>query len=418
MVKEEEFEFFQLANGLRIVHKQVNSQVSHAGIIIGVGTRHEQSNEHGMAHFIEHCIFKGTEKRKAFHIISRLEDVGGDLNAYTAREETFVYASFLPEHYERSLDLFADILFHSTFPDKEVEKEKLVVLEEINSYRDNPYEMIYDQFDELVFRGHPLGRNILGNEKSIRSFQPADLHAFTNRLYLPENMVLCSVGKIDGKSLFQLASKIFSGYSAGNRSQEAGISPLEYQHRLYQPFQKKVKKRTFQTHSIYGCLAYSLKDTRRLAFSFLTNLLGGPAMSSRLNMSLREKNGLAYQVEATYSPFQETGLFSVYLGTDLEKQEQAMELLQKELARIKTEKVGPVQFRKARQQYIGQIAISLESNINQLISIGKSYQVFDKVDSYREIVRKIEAVTEHDLLEAANEVFYDGAFSELAYLSR
>ncbi|MCX6270257.1 MAG: pitrilysin family protein [Bacteroidetes bacterium] len=418
MRDQEEFLFYQLPNGMRLVHKNVDSPVAHAGVIVGAGSRDEEPDEQGIAHFIEHCVFKGTAKRKAFHVLSRLEDVGGDLNAYTAREETFVYASFLKDFYARSLELFSDILFHSSFPEKELEKEKLVILDEINSFKDDPYEMIYDQFEELVFRKHPLGRNILGTEKSVRSFRPENLRRFCNRLYSPEKMVLCSVGNIPWKELVKATERYFGHYQGNTTPGVDGQQPLVFSPSLYKPFTKSLNKHIFQTHCVTGGLAFGYKDPRRLTFNFLINLLGGPAMSSRLNMTIREKYGHAYQVEATYTPFRETGVFSVYLGTENNNLERSLALVEKELKKVREMKIGPAQFRKARQQFIGQLAISLESNVNQMISIGKSYQVFDKVDTFNEIVKKVENITVMDLMEVANEIFVPDQMSTLIYRSK
>lgn len=418
MNSSEKFDFFRLPDGMRIVHRQMNAPVAHAGIIIEAGCRHEKEQEHGIAHFIEHCLFKGTTKRTAFQVFSHLEDVGGDLNAYTAREETFIYASFLPQFYDRAFELFEDIIFHPVFPVKELEKEKLVVLEEINSYKDNPYEMIYDDFDERMFRKHALGRNILGTEATLRSFTRTDLFNFVKRLYRPENMVLCSVGNISGKEIFKLAQRYFS--QVNPEVHQTTFHKLEnpFPLDLYKPFKKTVKNRTFQTHCVMGNLAFGYKDKRRLAFSLLVNLLGGPAMSSRLNMSLRERHAQAYQVEAMYNPFQETGIFTTYLGTDNNNLEKSLELVHREFNKVKTRKLNAVQLNNAKQQFIGQVAINLEVNVNQMLSIGKSYLIYDKVDTFREIVSKVEKITASDLMEVANEIFNPDNMSVLIYRSK
>ncbi len=411
------FEFFELSNGMKLVHLQQSSPVSHAGIIIDAGSRHETAREHGIAHFIEHGLFKGTEKRKAFHVISRLEKVGGDLNAYTAREEIFIYASFLKDYTGRTLELFNDILFHSTFPDHEMDKEKMVIIDEINSYKDNPYENIHDQFDEMLYPGHPLGRNILGTKAMVRSFNREHVRGFMSRNFLPERMILCSVGNISGKELFGIASR----YLDDGQKREplaATVSPLEFRNADYRAFTSLLPKRTYQTHAIIGGLAYSYLEEKRQAFSLLINLLGGPGMTSRLNMNIREKFGHCYQIEANYAPFRETGMFSIYAGTDRQYFEKTMELIQKETNRLIREKMGGIQLHQAKQQFIGQMAISLESNLNQMLSMGKSFQVFRKVDNFREMVKKIENVSESDLLAVAGEVLPLQGLSTLAYLSK
>ncbi|MHC1706192.1 MAG: M16 family metallopeptidase [Bacteroidales bacterium] len=420
MRKTEHFDFFTLPNGMRIVHRKMDAAVAHAGIIIEAGCRHEEEHEHGIAHFIEHCLFKGTEKRNAFKVFSCLEDVGGDLNAYTAREETFIYASFLPQYYERAVELFEDILRHSVFPEKEIAKEKSVVLEEINSYKDNPYEMIYDDFDEKIFNKHALGRNILGTEKTINTFTPDHLRKFIARLYRPEKMVLCSVGNISGKELQQLAMKYFDGAGLQKSDAFKGNTDLfnPFPVQSYKAFSLARKKRTFQTHCIIGNLAYSYKDPKRLAFSLLVNVLGGPAMSSRLNMSIRERHGHAYQVESMYTPFQETGVFTTYLGTDTNKLDASLSLFYKELNKVCNNRLTRLQLQNAKQQFIGQVAINLEVNVNQMLSIGKSYLIYDRVDTFNEIVDKVEKLTASDLMEVANEIFDPQKMSTLTYLSK
>ncbi len=413
----EETSFFRLSNGLRMVHRRVPGLVSHLGVMIAAGTRHELKQEHGLAHFTEHGIFKGTHKRKAFHINARLEDVGGDLNAYTAREETCFYASFLQPYYGRALELFADILFNPSFPEKEIRKEKTIVLDEINAYRDNPYEMIYEEFESMLFPGHPLGRNILGTRKSVMSFELDKMRDFVKRLYIPANMVISSVGNISGRDLWMLAGKYFASHQGGARQSQAAVQP-DFQPASYRTFHKSVKKRTFQTHSISGNLAYNHNDYRRLAFSLLVNLLGGTAMSSRLNMAIREKYGHAYQVEAGYAPFRETGAFMVYIGTDHEHLNPCLDIMHLEFRKLREKRTGPMQFHKAREQFKGQIAIGMDSNLNQMISTGKTYLVYDRVDTIAELIGKIDRITPADLMDVANEVLDPAGMSSLVYLSR
>ncbi|HRY32891.1 MAG TPA: pitrilysin family protein [Bacteroidales bacterium] len=413
----EESSFYCLSNGLRMVHRRVPGLVSHLGVMIAAGTRHEMKQEHGLAHFTEHGIFKGTHKRKAFHINARLEDVGGDLNAYTAREETCIYASFLHPYYGRALELFADILFNPSFPEKEIRKEQSIVVDEINAYRDNPYEMIYEEFESMLFPGHPLGRNILGTRKSVMSFGPDKIRQFVNRLYIPANMVISSVGNIAGRDLWMLAERYFASVP----DQAERTFPARQQDFLassYRTFHKSLKKRAFQTHYICGNLAYSQNDDRRLAFSLLVNLLGGPAMSSRLNMAIRERYGHAYQVEAGYAPFRETGAFMVYIGTDHEYLEPCLDIMHLEFKKLREKKIGPLQFHKAREQFKGQIAIAMDSSLNQMISTGKTYLVYDRVDTAAELIGKIDRITPENLMEVAVEVLDPDRMSSLTYRAR
>jgi predicted Zn-dependent peptidase len=418
MKPDEVFDIYRLPNGMRIIHRRIKAAVAHAGIIIEAGCRHERKEEHGLAHFIEHCLFKGTETKTAFQVFSHLEDVGGELNAYTAREETFIYASFLPTYYDRALDIFEDILLHSIFPEKELKKEKQVILEEINSYKDNPYEMIYDDFDERIFRHHPLGRNILGTEKALATFNREKIDEFMSRCYQPENMVFCSVGDIAGQQLYKKILACFTQKSLRSVVHNSEISSVDlFPVESYQAFTKKIKKRIFQTHCVVGNIAYNHSDPGRLPFALLVNLLGGPAMSSRLNMSIRERHGYAYQVESMYSPFEETGIFTTYLGTDQNKLERSLELLHKEFNKVCSKKLSALQLNNAKQQYIGQVAINLEINLNQMLSMGKSYLVYDKVDTFKEIVRKVEKISALDLMGVANEVLSPHRLSMLAYQS-
>lgn len=302
--------FHTLPNGIRLVHLPTASAVAHCGIIINAGSRDELPGEHGVAHFIEHMLFKGTTHRKSYHILSRLEDVGGELNAYTTKEETAIHASFLKEHYQRAVELMADLLFSSTFPPAELEKEKEVVIEEINSYLDNPAEYIFDEFEELVFPDQPIGRSILGMPATVRSITGDSIHRFISRNYSTSQMVFCSVGAISQKQIIALFEKNFGHVPAG-----IGVrrNRTEY---IYSPVSTEKKTDTWQNHCIIGNIAYDLHDKRRMGLFMLNNILGGQGMNSRLNLSLREKRGYAYNVESVYNPYTDTGLVTIYFGTD------------------------------------------------------------------------------------------------------
>ncbi|HPE33610.1 MAG TPA: pitrilysin family protein [Bacteroidales bacterium] len=406
------YNYAALPNGIRVIHRDTDSEVAHCGVVINAGSRDELHGESGIAHFIEHLIFKGTRNRKAFHILSRLENVGGDLNAYTAKEETFLHASFLKANYDRSIELFSDILFNSVFPAKEIEKEKDVVLDEINSYKDSPSELIFDEFEELIYKNHPIGGSILGNPQIVKSFKKDDIISFMNRNYLSNRMVIASVGNIRMDKLMFLVEKYFGNAPASN----AVIKRDTFQQ--YLPEFKTELKSNFQLHCILGNLAYSLKDEKRTALALLNNILGGPGMNTRLNLNIRERYGYCYNIESHYQPFSDTGYFIIYLGTDNGYLEKSIRLIFKELKNLREVRLGTLQLHRAKQQIIGQLAISLESKVNEMISIGKSHLFFDKVDTFEIIREKINRLSADDLLEVANEIFNESQFSRLTYLPK
>jgi len=398
-----------LNNGIRLIHQRVDSPVSNFGVIINTGSRDENKEEQGIAHFIEHVIFKGTKKRKAYYVISRLEDIGGELNAYTGKEDTAFYASFLTKYYDRTFELISDILCNSIFPEHELEREKEVVIEEINSYKDSPSELIYDDFDELLFDGHPIARNILGTPKLVRSFTRENIFNFMKNNYQTDQMVLSSVGNLPFNKVLAMAEKYFGSVPVSKR--ELNRKPFSG----YIPREKIVKKGTFQTHCIIGNLAYDSHDERRVGMTLLNNILGGQSMNSRLNISLREHNGMAYNVESNYSPYFDTGEFNVYFGTDSDKLDKAINLVKKEFKRLRENKLGILQLSKARKQIIGQLALSGDDHSELMLSLGKSFLVYNKVDSLEEIYKKIEKVTSSDILDIANEILDEKSLSILIY---
>lgn len=398
-----------LGNGLKIIHQQVPNKAAWCGLIIGVGSRDEQENEEGIAHFIEHVIFKGTEKRKAYHILSRIEDVGGELNAYTTKEDTCIYASFLPKDYERTLELFADLVFHSVFPEKEMQKEKEVVIDEINSYKDSPGELIFDDFEELIYQQYPIGRNILGSEKAVKSLQREDILKFVKRNYQPGRMVISSIGDIPFEKLIRLIARYF-----GDLPGEA--TPLERKRpEIYLPRTKIVEMDTYQNHCILGNVAYDYTEDKRLPLSLLVNILGGTGMNSRLNLNIREKYGLAYNVEATYTPYSDTGVFMVYFGCDGKDLEKCMRLCRREMALLCEEPLGRMQLYKAKNQMIGQLTLSSENYENMMLSIGKSFLIYGKVDDLKSICQEVEEIKPDLLQEVAREIFAPEKQSVLVY---
>jgi predicted Zn-dependent peptidase len=398
-----------LENGTRLVHHRIPGIVAHCGLIINVGSRDESVTDHGIAHFLEHMLFKGTRKRKAFHILSRLEDVGGELNAYTTKEETAVHASFLKDDYERAIELISDVTFNSSFPEKEIEKEKDVVIEEINSYLDNPAELIFDDFEELIFFNRPIGRNILGTRESVRSFSREKLSEFVKDNYIPGQMVLCSVGNISDEKILRLFETYFSGISAAEKT------PRGEERWKYNPATVTKEMDTYQNHCIIGNLAYDLKDKRRMGMFLLNNILGGQGMNSRLNMSLREKNGLAYNVESSYNPYFDTGLFSIYFGTDRQYLKRSIAITMAELKKLRESKLGTIQLSKAKNQLKGYLARGYENHESLMLSLGKSLQVFDRIDTIEEICRKIDNVSASEILETANDVLEPSKLSTLIY---
>lgn len=404
-----EYKFHTLNNSIKLVHKQIATNVAHCGFLINTGSRDELLFEHGMAHFIEHVIFKGTNKRKAYHVISRIEDVGGEIDAYTTKEDTCIYASFLHKHYERTIELFSDIIFNSTFPEKEIQKEKDVIYDEINSYKDSPAELIFDDFEELIFKDHAIGRNILGSFDSLKFINKKSILGFINENYHTDQMVLCSVGNIDFEKLVQYFEKHFADKAANLRNKKR--NPFN----SYEPNFVKENKDTFQTHCILGNIAYKYDDKRRTQMVLLNNILGGPNMNSRLNLSLREKYGYAYNVEAFYNPYEDTGAFGIYFGTDNGNLEKSLNIVRKELDKLKEKPLGKLQLHKAKQQLIGQVAIGTENYSSLMLNIGKSFLLFNKVDTLDEIAKKIEAITTNDIIDVANDIFNWDKFSFVIY---
>jgi predicted Zn-dependent peptidase len=398
-----------LDNGIRLVHYRIPGLVAHCGLIINTGSRDETVPEHGIAHFIEHMLFKGTKKRKAYHILSRLEDVGGELNAYTTKEETAIHASFLKEDFERAIELISDIAFNSVFPEKEIEKEKDVVIEEINSYLDNPSELIFDDFEELIFSDQPIGRNILGTPESVKSFSKKKINDFISRNYNTQQMVFCSVGNISDEKILKLFKTYFADIVTEKSVRRNEVSWL------YKPVSMIKQMDTYQNHCIMGNLAYNLKDKRRMGMFLLNNILGGQGLNSRLNLSLREKNGFAYNVESSYSPYCDTGIFSIYFGTDSQYLNKSISIAMTELKRLRTTKLGTIQLSKAKNQIKGYLARGYENHESLMLSLGKSLLVFNKIDSIEDLCNKIDAVTASELIETANVVFESSKMSTLIY---
>lgn len=398
-----------LPNGIRLIHKVVPQQVAHCAVMVNTGSRDEQEQEQGLAHFIEHTIFKGTHRRKSFHILSRMENVGGEINAYTTKEEICLYGSFLPQYYGRALELFSDIILRSSFPKKEIEKEKEVVIDEINSYKDNPSEEIFDEIEELVFQNHPLGKNILGTVDLVKKFEKEDILNFAKNNIHTNQAVICSVGNFDFIKFVHLCDKYFGSIPERTRTK------MRQKFDNYTPKEKFENKGQYQAHCIIANVAYSSEDKRRTALVLLNNILGGPGLNTRLNMGIREKYGFCYNIESSYSPFSDTGLFSIYLGTDFSYLNRTIQLTHKELKKLREKPLGSLQLQRAKQQLIGQIAIGQESNVNELLGMARSILTYDKVDSVEDIYKEIEQTNAKELQDIANEIFQKDKMTTLVY---
>lgn len=408
-IMEKDYFSHILPNGLRIVHLPSASPVSYCGFAVNAGTRDEEMDEFGLAHFVEHMIFKGTEKRKSWHILNRMENVGGELNAYTTKEETFVYSIFMEEHFRRAFELLSDLVFHSQFPEQEIEKEVDVILDEINSYEDSPSELIFDEFENLLFDGHALGHNILGDEQSLLGFGSESGKSFMRRFYAPENMVFFSMGRIPFKKIVQMAESTLSDIAfpmaARNRTVPGELLPVS----------RQIHKDTHQAHVLIGGRAYSMHDEKRLPLFLLNNLLGGPGMNNRLNVSLREKNGLVYNVESNVTSYTDTGLASIYFGTDPKNKEKAIRLVYKELAKLREVKLTATQLAAAKKQVIGQLGVSGDNREGLFLGLGKSFLHYNRYDTLPEVFAKVEKLTAGEIREVANEIFAPERLFSLIY---
>ena len=396
-------------NAMRLVHVNSKDATAHCGVIINAGSRDEEPGEHGLAHLTEHMLFKGTKKRKSFHILNRIEDVGGELNAYTNKEETAIYASFLKDDYERAIELLSDIIFNSTFPVKELKKEKDVIIEEINSYLDSPAELIFDDFEEQIFKDNLIGRSILGKPNTIKSFTQNDITQFVAKNYTANDMVLFSVGSIDNNHIIRLFNKYFKDYGP------IGSKKRKETELAYKPSVITKYKKTFQSHCVLGTRSYSINDKKRLGMILLNNVIGGQGLNSKLNLSLREKNGLVYSVESNYTPYYDTGIFSVYFATDKKYLEKCLSIIYNEFDKLCASKLGIIQLSKAKKQLKGYIIRNFENRENMALSIGKSALAFNKVDTVDDICSKIDSITSSQLLEIANEALNRSNMSMLIY---
>jgi predicted Zn-dependent peptidase len=404
-----EFQTKTFKNGLRFLHIPAPGPVAHLAVYINAGTRDEENEQNGMAHFIEHTIFKGTLKRKSYHVLTRLESVGGELNAFTSKEETCIFATFLNEHFHRALELISDILINPTFPDKELKKEKDVILDEINSYKDNPAEEIYDLLEENIFKGHELSKNILGNPEHIQDFTREDAIRFIQQHYTAGKMVVCTIGSMDFMKISHQVERYFESIGPD----QPGTS--RFQFASYSPFSLKMARTTYQAHCMTGNVAFDRNDPRRFPLFLLNNILGGPAMNSRLNLAVRERHGYAYTVESAFLPYTDTGIFSIYVGTDNENLEKSLALISKEMDKLCQANLGALQLSQAKKQLIGQIEIANESNLNYLLAAGKAFLHDNRLDEPDELRKKIENITTGQIMETASQIFDPTQLSSLIF---
>ena len=394
-----EFETYRLPNGIKGIHRRVRSSVTHCALVVNAGTRDEHKDEYGLAHFAEHAIFKGTKRRKAYQINCRLENRGGELNAYTTKEDTTIHATTLRSDFAKAVELVADVAFNSTFPEKELAKEREVIVDEINTYKDSPADMIFDTFEDSIFAGSELGHNILGTKAALMRHTSESIKQFVARTHTTDQMVFSSIGNMSVKSVQNIASKYLAEQEATTRAFKRSAPAA------VEPFERVVNKHTHQTHCIVGARAYDINDDKRLPLSLLINILGGPSANSRLNTVLREKNGLSYNTEAIYTPYNDCGMVAIYFSSDHHNADLCRELIDKELRSLRTTPPSARRLAMIKRQFLAQMAISMENNEGYMLGAGKSYLVHDEIDSLEEVYRKVSAVTTNQIMEVAEEIF-------------
>lgn len=405
-----EYQIYTLPNGIRIAHRQVtHTNIVHCGIMLDIGSRDEQPGQSGLVHFWEHMAFKGTKRRKSYHIINRLESVGGELNAYTTKEKVCFYASALDIHFEKTVELLSDITFNSVFPENQIEKERGVILEEMSMYQDSPEDAIQDEFDELVFADHQLGVNILGTRDHVKSFTQKDLQDFIAHNMDTSKIIVSIVGNIPFKKAVQKVEKYVRDVPAKTTNYRR-VSPKDY-HVTHAELSRQIT----QAHCAIGRRALSLKDNNRLAFFTLINLLGGPGMNSRFNLSLREKYGLVYGIDANFTSYTDTGFLGIYFATDPGNLEKAIKLIYREMRLLREKPLGEVQLRNVKEQLMGQLAMSEESNQSYMLAMAKSILDLGYVEPLQHIFDEIKDITANSLQDLANEYLNEGDFSSLIY---
>ena len=413
---------YTLDNGLRIIHLPSDSKVVYCGYQINAGTRNEEPGEEGLAHFCEHVTFKGTERRKAWHILNCLESVGGDLNAYTNKEGTVYYSAILKEHIARAVDLLTDIVFHSVYPQAEIDKEVEVICDEIESYNDSPAELIYDEFENIIFKGSPLGHNILGTAEQVRSFKTEDALRFTRKLYRPDNAIFFAYGDIDFKKLVKLLKTLNFEHGTLNfmnsKTSETPATEMEADdanHKVQSSMfnvQSKVEgqtivmqKNTHQAHVMIGTRAYDVNDDRRMPLYLLNNMLGGPGMNAKLNLALREHNGLVYTVESTMVAYGDTGIWSIYFGCDEHDVKRCLRLVRKELDKFMLKPLSEAQLKAAKKQIKGQIGVACDNRENFALDFGKSFLHYGWEKNVDRLYEQVDEITAEQIQTVAQELF-------------
>ena len=431
---EMKYNTYTLDNGLRIIHLPSDSQVVYCGYQINAGTRNEEPGEEGLAHFCEHVTFKGTERRKAWHILNCLESVGGDLNAYTNKEGTVYYSAILKEHIARAVDLLSDIVFHSVYPQAEIDKEVEVICDEIESYNDSPAELIYDEFENILFKGSPLGHNILGTAEQVRAFKTEDALRFTQKLYRPDNAIFFAYGDIDFKKLVKLLKTLnfehgtlnfmnsktsetpAAEMEAGDANHKVQSSQFKVQSKEVQSskfnVQSKVagqtivmQKNTHQAHVMIGTRAYDVNDDRRMPLYLLNNMLGGPGMNAKLNLALREHNGLVYTVESTMVAYGDTGTWSIYFGCDEHDVKRCLRLVRKELDKFMQKPLSDAQLKAAKKQIKGQIGVACDNRENFALDFGKSFLHYGWEKNVDRLYEQVDEITAAQIQAVAQELF-------------
>ena len=394
-----------LDNGLRIIHLPSDSKVVYCGYQINAGTRDEEPGEEGLAHFCEHVTFKGTERRKAWHILNCLESVGGDLNAYTNKEGTVYYSAILKEHIARAVDLLSDIVFHSVYPQAEIDKEEEVICDEIESYNDSPAELIYDEFENILFKDSSLGHNILGTAEQVRSFTTEDALRFTRKLYRPDNAIFFAYGDIDFKKLVKLVGRALADDDSGKLAAEK--LPKNYPSVGEEIAGQTIvmQKNTHQAHVMIGTRAYDVNDDRRMPLYLLNNILGGPGMNAKLNLALREHNGLVYTVESTMVAYGDTGTWSIYFGCDEHDIKRCLRLVRKELDRMMEKPLSDSQLKAAKKQIKGQIGVACDNRENFALDFGKSFLHYGWEKNVDCLYEQVEAITSQQIQDVARELF-------------
>lgn len=392
-----EFETYTLSNGMRAIHRQVRSGVAHCAVVVNAGSRDELRNEYGIAHFAEHGLFKGTTHRRAYQVNCRLENLGGELNAYTTKEDTTLHATVMRRDFSRAVELLADVIFHSTFPDKELDKEREVIADEINSYKDSPSERIYDDFEDMIFRGSELGHNILGSKATIAKMDSRALRAFVERTYTTDQMVFSSIGNFSVATARAIAERYLGGVAPTTRA-FSRTAPTPYE-----PFNRHLSRHTHQAHGILGTRGYSIRDERRLPLALMVNILGGPSANSLLNIELREKYGLSYNVEATYTPYSDCGIVGIYFSSDHDNASRCVELIESAVEGLRREPLTPRRLAIAKRQFVAQMAISMESNEGYMLGAGKSYLLYKDIDTLDEAYKKVMSITSEQIMAVAED---------------